>query len=416
MRYTLLASFIFLSIYISAQTPFRTQTFAENIKTLQIGVNDDKYLLPVIELNSEDVLRIRFDEMSHEAHSYGYKAIHCNADWTPSNLSTNEYISGFTSGNITDFNLSQITTFLYTHYKFELPNSDMSFKISGNYVVIIYEDNDVDKPIAQACFSIVQPKVTVNASIRGNTDTELSGRLQQIDFDLMLNGYNIKDIGSELKVVVRQNNRIDNEVSGIQPTYISASKLSYTNNKALIFEGGNEYHRFDISSVYAASEGIATIRYQQPHYEAFLTQDKIQTSKIYMHNFDVNGKFVINYQESVENSDIEGDYMYVHFMLPTKEPFLDGQIYLGGDFNNNLFNENSRLQYDFNAATYYKTMLLKQGGYNYQYWFVQKGSKKANVEKVEGSYWQTGNEYTIYVYHRPWGERYDKLIAIKSIQ
>lgn len=416
MRYTLLASFIFLSIYISAQTPFRTQTFAENIKTLQIGVNDDKYLLPVIELNSEDVLRIRFDEMSHEAHSYGYKVIHCNADWTPSNLSTNEYISGFTSGNITDFNLSQITTFLYTHYKFELPNSDMSFKISGNYVVIIYEDNDVDKPIAQACFSIVQPKVTVNASIRGNTDTELSGRLQQIDFDLMLNGYNIKDIGSELKVVVRQNNRLDNEVSGIQPTYISASKLSYTNNKALIFEGGNEYHRFDISSVYAASEGIATIRYQQPHYEAFITQDKIQTSKIYMHNFDVNGKFVINYQESVENSDIEGDYMYVHFMLPTKEPFLDGQIYLGGDFNNNLFNENSRLQYDFNAGTYYKTMLLKQGGYNYQYWFVQKGSKKANVEKVEGSYWQTGNEYTIYVYHRPWGERYDKLIAIKSIQ
>lgn len=416
MRNALLASFILLSTYISAQTPYRTQTFADNIKTLQIGVNDDKYLLPIIDLDGHDVLRIRFDEMSHEAHSYGYKVIHCNADWTPSNLSTNEYLTGFTTGNITDFNLSQITTFLYTHYKFELPNSDISFKISGNYVVIIYEDNDVDKPIAHACFSIVQPKVSINATIRGNTDTELSGRLQQIDFDLMLNGYNVRDINSELKVIIRQNNRFDNEVSGILPTFISASKLSYSNNKALIFEGGNEYHRFDISSVYAASEGIATIRYQQPHYEAFLTQDKVQTSKTYMHNFDVNGKYIINYQESVENSDIEGDYLYVHFMLPMKEPFLDGQIYLGGDFNNNLFNDNSRLQYDFNAGTYYKTMLLKQGGYNYQYWFVQKGSKKANVEKVEGSYWQTGNEYTIYVYHRPWGERYDKLIAVKSIQ
>lgn len=416
MRHTLLALFILLNVYISAQTPYRTQTFAENIKTLQIGVNDDKYLLPIIDLDGHDVLRIRFDEMSHEAHSYGYKVIHCNADWTPSNLSTNEYLTGFTTGNITDFNLSQITTFLYTHYKFELPNSDISFKISGNYVVIIYEDNDVDKPIAHVCFSIVQPKVSINATIRGNTDTELSGRLQQIDFDLMLNGYNVRDINSELKVIIRQNNRFDNEVSGILPTFISASKLSYSNNRALIFEGGNEYHRFDISSVYAASEGIATIRYQQPHYEAFLTQDKVQTSKTYMHNFDVNGKFVINYQESVENSDIEGDYLYVHFMLPMKAPFLDGQIYLGGDFNNNLFNDNSRLQYDFNAGTYYKTMLLKQGGYNYQYWFMQKGSKKANVEKVEGSYWQTGNEYTIYVYHRPWGERYDKLIAVKSIQ
>ena len=416
MRLHILYVFLFINLIAPAQTIYRTQILADNIKTLQIGVNDDKYLLPIIELNGSDILKVRFDEMSHEAHSYAYKIIHCNADWTPSDLSTNEYLSGFTTGNITDYTLSQVTTFLYTHYKFELPNSDISFKISGNYVVIIYEDNNVDKPIAQACFSIVQPKISITAAVRGNTDTELNGRMQQLDFDLSLNGYNVRDVNSELKVVVRQNNRYDNEVSGILPTYISGSKLSYSNNKSLIFEGGNEYHRFDISSVYAASEGIATIRYQQPHYEAFLLQDKIQTSKTYMHNFDVNGKFVINFQESVDNSDTEGDYMYVHFMLPLKTPFLDGQLYLGGEWNGNLLNENSRLAYDFNAGTYYKTLLLKQGGYNYQYWFLQKGSKKANVEKVDGSYWQTGNEYSIYVYHRPWGERYDKLIAVKSLQ
>jgi hypothetical protein len=113
--------FIFLLAFSTsafAQKVYRTQIFDENIKSLQIGVNDEKYLLPIIELNSPDVLRIRFDEMSHETHFYGYSIKHCNADWTESNLLTNEYLNGFTTGNITDVNLSQVTTFQYTHYKF----------------------------------------------------------------------------------------------------------------------------------------------------------------------------------------------------------------------------------------------------------------------------------------------------------
>ena len=146
-------------------------------------------------------------------------------------------------------------------------------------MVQIYEDNQQDKPLAQACFSIVEPRVSISAKVRGNTDTELNNRLQQLDFEVVLNGVNVREASTEVKVLIRQNNRIDNEVSGIQATYISGNKLSYINNKELIFEGGNEFHRFDISSVYAASEGIDEIKYVQPHYEVFLTPDKIQTDR-----------------------------------------------------------------------------------------------------------------------------------------
>lgn len=415
MKKSILLLFISIAGFISSQNIYRTQILKPNIKTLQVGIKDQKFLLPIIELNGSEVLKISFDEMSHEMHSFGYKVIHCNADWTPSNLMTNEYLGGYTTANITDYTLSVNTTFLYTHYRFDLPNEDINLKISGNYAVIIYEDNNFDKPIAQACFSVVEPRVNINATVRGNTDTELNGRLQQIDFNIALKGYSVRDPNAEIKVVVRQNNRTDNEIRGVQPTFISGSKLDFTNNKQLIFEGGNEFHRFDISSVYAASEGIAEIKYKQPHYEVFLNPDKIQKSKTYMQNFDVNGKFLINYQESNENADSEADYMFVHLSLPTQQPYFDGQLYLGGEFNYNLLNDISRLKYDTNAGMYYQTLLLKQGGYNYQYWFVPKGSTKASVEKVDGSYWETGNEYTIYVYHRAWGERYDKLIGVKQV-
>jgi len=415
MKKILLAIVVSLGLSLSAQTPFRTQTFVSNIRTFQIGIENEKYLLPIIELNGSNKLSVRFDEMSHEAHSYSYKLVHCNADWTPSDISTTEYLSGYTTGNITDYASSITTTFLYTHYSFLLPNNDMGFKISGNYVVIIYEDNQADKPIAQACFSVVEPKVGITATVRGNTDTELNGKVQQLDFDVAFNGYSVREPATEIKVLVRQNNRTDNEVRDIKPTYLSDSKLSYINNKDLIFDGGCDYHRFDISGVYAAGAGVATIRYNQPHYDAFLYDDKIQANKAYVQEMDVNGKYVINLQSS-DNDDVEADYMYVNFSLPTNEPFFDGQLYLGGEFNFNLMNDANRLKYDGKEGKYYQSILLKQGGYNYQYWFVPKGERKATSRRVDGSYWQTQNEYTIYVYQRAWGERYDKLIGVKDIE
>lgn len=407
--------FVFLDFCIYANNPvYRTQIFDSTIKTLQIGRDGEKYSSNLMELNGSEVLKIKFDQLSHESHAYSYKILHCNADWTVSNLSSNEYLQGFTTANITDYTLSSATTFLYTHYRFELPNNDMRLKISGNYVALIYEDNQSEKPVAQVCFSVYEPKVSVNHTLRANTDIELNGRYQQIDFDVLLNGLAVQNPQNEIKVLVRQNNRFDNEVFGVQPTYIGGSKLSYTNNKSLIFEGGNEFHSFDISSVYAASRGVDRIKYMQPHYEVFLTQDKIQTSKVYNHEFDANGKFVINFQESTVNSDTEGDYMYVNFMLPAKEPFFDGQLYVGGDFNFNLFNENSKIKYDFNAGMYFYRTLLKQGGYNYQYRFLQKNNSKASVERVDGSFWQTNNEYAVYVYYRPIGARYDRLVGVKA--
>jgi len=415
MKNQIFSLIILSSLNLFSQTINRTLLFNPQIKTLQIGVQGEKLGLPILELNGANTLKVSFDEMSHETHSYSYKVLHCNADWTLSNLNSNEYLGGFTTGNINDFTLSVNTTFLYTHYQFNIPNEDMNFKISGNYLLIIYEDNVIEKPIAQACFSIVEPRVYITPNLRGNTDTEINERLQQLDFEVELNGYLVRDAASEIKVVVRQNNRTDNQVTDIKPTFLSNSKLSFINNKALIFEGGYEYHRFDISSVYGGGEGVENIRYNRTNYVANLYENKITTSKTYMQEMDVNGKYVINMQNA-QDDNVEADYMYVNFSLAAKNPFFDGQIYLGGEFNFNLMNDISRMKYDLNKESYVQTVLLKQGGYNYQYWFLPKGERAATTERIDGTYWQTRNEYTIYIYHRGWGDRYDRLVGVKGLE
>ena len=107
--------------------------------------------------------------------------------------------------------------------------------------------------------------------------------------------------------------------------------------------------------------------------------------------------------------------MYVHFYLPVDAPFFDGKIYVGGEWNYNQMDKTSLMRYESEHAMYYNTVLLKQGGYNYQYWMIPQGETKAQVSPIDGSHWQTRNEYTIYIYHRPWGGRYDKLIGVKIL-
>lgn len=399
-----------------AQITYNTQPLKPNIKTLQIYIENQPLSRPVIELSGSDVLKIQFDEMSHNIRSYSYRVFQCNEDWTPSILNSNEYINGFDNNTINAYDLSVNTSYLYTHYHFSLPNENLTFTKSGNYVVQIYEDDNIENPVAQACFWVVEPRIQIKPSVTGNTDIELSKRLQQLEFEINLEGYTINNPQDELKIVVRQNNRTDNQVRGIKPTYYRGNTLSYINNRDLIFEGGNEFHRFDISSVYAGSQNISRIDFNRTYYDAYLFDDVVNTSTSYSSEPDVDGKYVINLQELHFTVETEADYVNVHFSIPKPEPFFDGQVYIGGELNYNMLNENSRMQYDFNSGRYFKSMLLKQGGYNYQYWFLQKNAQKASVERVDGSFWQTENEYAIYVYQREWGGRHDKLIGVKIFE
>ncbi len=373
----------------------------------------DQLARPILELNSDHVLNISFDELSHEARYYSYTVYHCNADWSPSDLLTSEYLNGYTTADIDNYELSYNTQQLYTHYQFSFPNDDMQLKLSGNYAIRIYEDGDTEQTVAWACFSVVEPQVFINADFRANTDIEINGRYQQLDLDISTGGYQVRDAFSELKILVRQNGRTDNQAFVTRPTFVEKSRLRYINNKALIFEGGNEYRIFDILSEYILGNGVDKVEFDRQYYHATLFPSEMDTYN-YSSAQDANGQYVIN-RENSDYSDTEADYMWVHYTLPMENPHFDGSIYIGGDMNYNKLDENTRMQYDYEHKQYIYSQYLKQGGYNYQYWFVNKGGNKATLQRTDGSFWKAQNEYTIYVYHRPWGERYDKLIGYQSI-
>ena len=432
---SLLVSVMLLPMRVTAQEKvFYTHAAQTDIASLRVRYleqGQENLTRPYLVLNSgvvdgtdaRNTLEVSFDCMTHDIKQFTYTVVHLNADYMPSGLQTTEYLQGFTTADITDYALSNLTQHDYTHYSFTFPNDDMRLLKSGNYALHIYEDGDRDRTVADVCFCVVEPLVEISAQVRTNTSREINGRYQQPEIDLdmkHLSSFN----SNEITLVVQQNNRRDNAVIVRQPTYIEPQRLRYMNCDDLIFEGGNEYRHFDTYSVYYAGYNVNRIRFEYSDYHAFLEPDENRgvirgvtdyTGAPYIQQYDTDGQWRVNTEKSYFD-DTDAEYMWVHWMLPAQRPFFDGSLYVGGDLFGNRMTLANRMQYDSERQCYYLSALLKQGAYDYQYWFVPKGGQKATLLSAEGSHWQTENTYTIAVYYRPVGGRYDRLVGYRLIR
>ncbi|MDD6356522.1 MAG: DUF5103 domain-containing protein [Bacteroidales bacterium] len=402
-------------LIISAQTQY-TQIFDPHFKTLEVKNLTSRYNHPVLDMsNADDYLTISFDELSHDMRNLSYTVVHCNADWSIDNLSRFEYIDGAEYAEITDYETSVNTYVAYTHYQFRFPNEEMHPIVSGNFLIRIYEDSDPDKILLQTRCHLVDMRTDINANIRANTDIDLVGKHQQIDFEVTTDRMNILNPASDLKTVIRQNGRTDNEAFGIKPTALFSGKVSYANSRECIFEAGNEYRILDISNRYVKDFDVKDILLTGGMFHVEMLDAHPRTAK-YDYYTDADGKFIINLQRNAYDDQTEADYYWVHFFLPAETPFFDSRLFVTGDFDQQLLNHDNEMEYDAALNGYRASFLLKQGGYNYLYLLKKKGEQQGSCLPFEGSFWQTENEYEIFVYYRPIQGRFDQLVGYKIVR
>lgn len=392
---------------------FQTEILNKGIKTLQVGVVNKKYVDPIIELDGPDVIEINFDVLQNAPGWLAYTITHCNADWIPSAIPSSEYLKGFENLYVDDFANSLNTTKFYTNYHLYLPNEDVKFNLSGNYVVKIFNENTPNDIILTACFSIVESKVDISAQIRNCMDTVSDKMLHQVNFVINHPDYDVTFPLKDIKASVFQNQRRDNAVLDIAPESVTQGKINYQQMASLTFNPGNEYRRMEFLNNKEKGMRVSGISFKRPYHYITLMTDHLRSTRPYVYDSDLDGNFIIRNSE-VEDPDTEADYNNVHFTLHC-DSMPGGSIYLNGMAFNNTFGNQNRMIYNAETGTYEKSMILKQGTYNYQYLFVPDGSNKGKTLPMEGDFPETENKYLIMIYHRPEGKLYDKLIGVKTI-
>lgn len=382
------------------------------IRTLRVVKNGDASLFPALDLRGDDRVEISFDDMTHVYHRYSYRLIHCDANWNPSEgVFESDYMDGSNDDLlIENYSQSLNTTVLYTHYSFSLPNAQSRFRISGNYKVEIYQDED-EEPVATAFLCVVDAQFGITAKVLTNTDVDWNKNHQQIEWTLRYGNVRVLNPEKEIRTVVMQNRRWDNRVADARPTFITAGGLEWRNSRPLIFKAGNEYRKFEVLNVHLSTLGVDRMAWYEPYYHAILVPGAQQRNYIFQE--DQNGRAYIRNEDN-ENNDTESDYVIVHYTLRMPQRH-DGDFYVCGDWTGYAFSGQYKMTYDPMERAYVADVLQKQGYYNYQYLFVEKNSPgKGLTEPAEGDFYQTENEYTLLVYYRSQTGRYDRLAGFRD--
>jgi len=396
--------------------PNENRIYQTGIETVQFYREGFDLSAPVITLNSGERLKLSFDDLNAGNQRYRYTILHCEADWTTSaDLMVSEYIEGYSEETIEDYANSYNTTVLYTHYTAIFPTSTMRPKISGNYLMIVYTE-DPSRPSLTRRFMVTE---TTEVGITGNivqaSRMEIRNTFQQIDFQVHLHGFQVSDVRREIKVVVQQNGRWDNALRGIQPRFIRGDELDYRYDEYNVFEGGNEFRNFDTKSLVYQSERISRIYYDTTN-QVILLPDQPRTFKNYTFDQEINGRFFIKNEDHANDSEIEADYAWIHFFLPFPANPVNGDMHILGELTSWKLDPGGVMNYNSDRKGFEKNLFLKQGYYNYVYVFLEKGLKTGDESMIEGSHWETENEYTVYVYFRGTGEQYDRLIATQELK
>ena len=395
---------VYTLLFITLLLPAKAQqslSFSDQIRTLQVTVNNDPLLPPFIELGKHEQITISFDELSHDYHRYIYHIQHCNADWTETEgLFESDYLAGFNDQPIENYENSFNTSQLYTHYTLRFPNANTRLLLSGNYRVQIFEDDDRDTPLLQAEFCIVEPTMSILATVSGNTDIDFNQSHQQVTYSIGYGANRVVDPRREIHTVVMQNRRQDNRVIDLPPNIQNSKEIAFTHRRELIFDAGNEFHKFELLDVQKPGMNIDNMRWYAPYYHATLYADR--PARNYVYDEDQNGAFVIR-TDDYDDDDIMSEYVWVHFILEAPQALSD-DIYVYGNWSNGPYDPACRMTWDESARQYHAAVYLKQGYYNYMY--LQKGKSSP-----DGNFYQTENEYIILAYYRPQGGRYDKLVG-----
>lgn len=413
VRHIIIYTFIAIAAIASATYAqvLHTQCFDPDFRTLKVAPRSNNYFPPIWVMGLyDDPLVVSFDHLS-ENHMYlRYSIVHCNSDWQPSELQESEYVSGFNYADIEQYDYSASTFAHYVHYQFAIPNSEMQILKSGNYIVKVYEQDSPDDVLLQARFSVCENTMAVRASVTSRTDIDYNEQHQQVSVEVKCKQGSVIDPYNDLKLIVSQNSRLDNEVTITHPLMVSGESIVYDHNRELIFPAGNEFRRIETVATHAPSMGVISMQYFDPYYHANLRLDIPRADEPYYYDRTQHGYFTIRNWES-EHSDTEADYIVTHFSLDTNGKLNGGKIYLDGEFTEHKFIPKYEMRYDMSSGLYIADILLKQGAYNYQYLWMPDGENRGYTAAIEGDKYQTVNEYLARVYQRHPGDRYDRFVG-----
>jgi hypothetical protein len=386
---------------------YRDFAYEEQIRSITIhpaGTDPRILLQPAVTKLGEGNLMLEFDDLVSQRDLYYAKVIHCNYNWTKSILLDLDFLSDYNEFPVNTYDFSLNSHIPFTHYRFTLP----LVKLPGNYLLIVYRGGDKSDLVLSKRFMVYDTQIGFQSDRNLVGAGSVASLNQQMNFTLSYKSIDIINPLESVHVNIRQNQRWDNLAEDIRPSFVREIdhqiEYRFFDDKKM-FKGGNEFRFFDLRSLISPGRNVASVDKSAKPFEVYIQKDKVRTRDPYSQYLDMDGGFIIdNYDYQ---SQAFANYAYVNFTLASPKPYT-GDVYVAGAFNYWNNDDNNRMYYDSIHHEYQGRALLRQGFYDYQY-VVQ--SPDVPYYQIEGTHYETENQYEVFVYYRPFNPKADLLLG-----
>lgn len=407
-----LVFFLFCSTILEAQLNFNKIAAVDTqynalVKSISIRENNDPVFLPILHLNKSYQLQVHFDLMEGTPRQLFYGICHYNKDWTMSDLQLLEYLDGFTELQIQKFRASSQTYTPYVHYQLTLPSADMSFRVTGNFMLAVY-DNTGEVYFTRK-FYVTDNSFRATPRFINPVDPEKVLTHQSISLIVSGGQSIIYNPGLEVQIEILQNGNPMTKKILTEPLFFSGNQLNYTKQDGILFPGMKEYRRKDLRSIQHKTLGISYWDEKDNEFHCYFKPEESRLYKNYHTDFDFNGRVMYALEDDYDaSSDYRSEYVWAHAKLQTNVPS-DHAVYLYGALTDWKLKQEFRMEYDETERAYSGTFYIKNAVFDYMY-ATTDDDGKITTSFYEGDWYETENDYLIMVYYRPFGTRYDRLV------
>ncbi len=404
-------------VYAQGPEKLIDTVYTDNLSTVVFSKTGIPLSLPTIDTKSRTSVTLTFDDMDADVKQYVYQVQLCNRDWTPSSLEYSEYVEGFTEAKIITYQPGYNTLIPYEHYSLTLPNQDIRFTKSGNYLLKVYEESKGKKIVLTRRFMLVEPTLGILPLLSPATGANYNTN-QEFSFSVSTKNFNVSNPLNEIRASVLQNGRWDNAIVNLAPKYVQGDQIQYDSKELISFPAGKEFRFMDLRSYRSRTERMKKIERGPDTWEIYLIPDVDRSGQVYIKYKEINGGFMVLSNDEPDDPDLKGEYVRTHFALLRHDSIEDASVYIVGKLTDWQLKEDFKMNFhDTKQGGFYETTaLLKQGVYDYQYAVKRKNDPQTDFSTLEGNWFEAENEYTIFIYYRPFGARYDRIVGVVTFE
>ncbi|MDZ7720845.1 MAG: DUF5103 domain-containing protein [Balneolaceae bacterium] len=377
-----------------------------SIRSIQFHREGDPASAPILNLDGNDQLQLRFEHLSLESRQFRVSLTHHNPDWSRSGLPQERFMSGFYNTILNSGELSNSNRPYYRQYSFTFPTEQFQITKSGNYLLKI-EDSDTGYLVLTLPFFVSENKGSLRSSVEKlSVPRQNLRRLHRPVSQFILPDF-VQQPQFDLEFYFAQNQFWGRTKEAGELDFSAPDHVQFELNPENSFIGDYEFRTLSIDQLSQSDKYVIEAFPTEIPPRLILKDDAEGFGTSGLMNLDRLGPF------GNPDMDLQSRYADIVFRFDTDQfPDSTDSIHLLGDFNNWSVSRNNELQFDEKTGRWETNQIIKQGEYKYKYVLIE-GSEIKDLYFDE-QFTNNRQQYHAFVYLKDPNEFYYRLLQVQS--